>query len=75
MVVEGAAGQVAGPVDQLAVMWYDTMRSLQSLHGGHVAQQTSPDADRANFGVALYVDFAATEDDWTSYRKDWVRTS
>ncbi|RPE40991.1 glycosyl hydrolase family 18 (putative chitinase) [Streptomyces sp. Ag109_O5-1] len=33
------------------------------------------DADRANFGVALYVDFAATEDDWTSYRKDWVRTS
>ncbi|MFD4504359.1 hypothetical protein [Streptomyces sp. NPDC058457] len=32
------------------------------------------DADRANFGVALYVDFAATEDDWTSYRKDWVRT-
>nr|WP_245883004.1 glycosyl hydrolase family 18 protein [Streptomyces hyaluromycini] len=33
------------------------------------------DADRANFGVALYVDFAATDDDWTSYRKDWVRTS
>ncbi|MEU3522116.1 glycoside hydrolase family 18 protein [Streptomyces sp. NPDC006654] len=34
--------------------------------------RTAP--DRANFGVALYVDFAATEDDWTSYRKDWVRT-
>ncbi|MER6225606.1 glycosyl hydrolase family 18 protein [Streptomyces sp900105755] len=33
------------------------------------------DPDRATFGVALYVDFAATEDDWTSYRKDWVRTS
>ncbi|WP_406440168.1 glycoside hydrolase family 18 protein [Streptomyces sp. NBC_00631] len=32
------------------------------------------DPDRATFGVALYVDFAATEDDWTSYRKDWVRT-
>ncbi|GGS79294.1 hypothetical protein [Streptomyces cinerochromogenes] len=32
------------------------------------------DADRARFGVALYVDFAATEDDWTAYRKDWVRT-
>ncbi|MET9448804.1 hypothetical protein [Streptomyces cinerochromogenes] len=31
------------------------------------------DADRARFGVALYVDFAATEDDWTAYRKDWVR--
>ena len=33
------------------------------------------DPDRATFGVALYVDFAATEADWTSYRKDWVRTS
>ncbi|MFF8970538.1 hypothetical protein [Streptomyces sp. NPDC014995] len=31
------------------------------------------DADRANFGVALYVDFAAKEEDWTAYRKDWVR--
>jgi hypothetical protein len=31
------------------------------------------DADRSNFGVALYVDFAATEADWTAYEKDWVR--
>jgi hypothetical protein len=31
------------------------------------------DADRPNFGVALYVDFAATEDDWTAYERDWVR--
>lgn len=31
------------------------------------------DADRANFGVALYVDFAATEADWTAYEKGWVR--
>ncbi|MCX4813579.1 hypothetical protein OG601_23565 [Streptomyces sp. NBC_01239] len=31
------------------------------------------DADRTNFGVALYVDFAATEADWTAYREDWVR--
>ncbi|WP_234478131.1 hypothetical protein [Streptomyces sp. MBT65] len=30
------------------------------------------DADRANFGVALYVDFAATEADWTAYGEDWV---
>ncbi|MEV6791091.1 hypothetical protein AB0M87_03635 [Streptomyces sp. NPDC051320] len=29
------------------------------------------DPDRAHFGVALYVDFAATETDWTSYRKGW----
>ncbi|GHI05227.1 hypothetical protein [Streptomyces cellostaticus] len=31
------------------------------------------DADRARFGVALYVDFAATENDWSAYRKDWVQ--
>ncbi|WP_234358752.1 hypothetical protein [Streptomyces sp. NRRL B-24085] len=31
------------------------------------------DADRANFGVALYVDFAATEGDWAAYERDWVR--
>lgn len=31
------------------------------------------DVDRANFGVALYVDFAAKETDWTAYRKGWVR--
>ncbi|MET8946723.1 hypothetical protein ABZX30_24955 [Streptomyces sp. NPDC004542] len=30
------------------------------------------DADRARFGVALYVDFAATEDNWSAYRKGWV---
>ncbi|WP_328357569.1 hypothetical protein OG800_18995 [Streptomyces sp. NBC_00445] len=30
------------------------------------------DADRRNFGVALYVDFAATADDWTAYRVAWV---
>ncbi|GAB2443271.1 hypothetical protein [Streptomyces incanus] len=32
------------------------------------------DADRPDFGVALYVDFAATDADWAAYRKDWVNT-
>ncbi|WP_316748033.1 glycoside hydrolase family 18 protein [Streptomyces herbicida] len=31
------------------------------------------DADRSRFGVALYVDFAATEADWSAYKEDWVR--
>ncbi|WP_107426751.1 glycosyl hydrolase family 18 protein [Streptomyces sp. Ag82_G6-1] len=31
------------------------------------------DADRARFGVALYIDFAATEANWRSYKEDWVR--
>ncbi|WP_408645920.1 glycoside hydrolase family 18 protein [Streptomyces odonnellii] len=29
------------------------------------------DRDRKRFGVAIYVDFAAREHDWTSYRRDW----
>ncbi|MGW5325766.1 hypothetical protein [Streptomyces sp. NPDC004014] len=31
------------------------------------------DAGRARFGVALYVDFAATEADWAAYREGWAR--
>ncbi|GAA1424400.1 hypothetical protein GCM10009601_29050 [Streptomyces thermospinosisporus] len=30
------------------------------------------DADRAAFGVALYVDFTATEADWKAYQEGWV---
>ncbi|MET7595283.1 hypothetical protein ABZS84_09570 [Streptomyces sp. NPDC005481] len=30
------------------------------------------DRTRARFGVALYVDFAAREEDWTAYREGWV---
>ncbi|MDO0925904.1 hypothetical protein QQY24_10895 [Streptomyces sp. TG1A-8] len=30
------------------------------------------DRDRARFGVALYVDFAATEADWRAYRDGWT---
>ncbi|MEU5080448.1 MULTISPECIES: hypothetical protein [Streptomyces] len=33
------------------------------------------DAGRARFGVALYVDFAATEADWRAYRDGWAATS
>ncbi|MEV6837646.1 hypothetical protein AB0N17_24585 [Streptomyces sp. NPDC051133] len=31
------------------------------------------DADRVRFGVALYVDFAATDADWRAYEEKWVR--
>lgn len=30
-------------------------------------------APRQSFGVALYVDFGATEPDWSAYRRDWCR--
>ncbi|MFG2312123.1 hypothetical protein ACGFS9_26170 [Streptomyces sp. NPDC048566] len=32
------------------------------------------DRTRARFGVALYVDFAATEEDWRAYRQGWAGT-
>jgi len=35
----------------------------------------SADAGRARFGVALYVDFAATGADWRAYRAGWLRAS
>jgi hypothetical protein len=31
------------------------------------------DADRERFGVAAYIDFAATQEDWRSYREGWVQ--
>ncbi len=31
------------------------------------------DLRRPNFGVGLYVDFAATEQNWADYRREWVR--
>ncbi|MFC8385713.1 hypothetical protein [Nocardia sp. NPDC057272] len=36
---------------------------------------TDTDVGRANFGVALYVDFAATPQDWADYRREWCRTT
>lgn len=33
------------------------------------------DRERERFGVALYVDFAATEEDWKAYRRDWCAPS
>ncbi len=32
---------------------------------------TREGGDRQRFGLALYVDFAATEGDWRAYRRDW----
>ncbi|ADB35095.1 hypothetical protein Kfla_6092 [Kribbella flavida DSM 17836] len=31
------------------------------------------DSSRQNFGLALYVDFTATDEHWTAYRNAWVR--
>jgi hypothetical protein len=36
---------------------------------------TREDRNRERFGVALYVDFGATLEDWRSYQRDWVATA
>jgi hypothetical protein len=42
-----------------------------AIRGVRLALGSHP--SRRPFGVALYVDFAATELDWKSYRDDWCR--
>ncbi|HEY3508544.1 MAG TPA: hypothetical protein VGL36_05270 [Kribbella sp.] len=39
-----------------------------AVRGARLGLGTS---DRKNFGLALYVDFAATDADWTAYRNGW----
>lgn len=41
-----------------------------ALRGVRLGLSEQPDRER--FGVALYVDFAATDSDWQAYREDWV---
>jgi hypothetical protein len=50
---------------------YDRAETVAAaLHGIRLALGSSPPS--RDFGVALYVDFAATEQDWASYRRDWA---
>jgi hypothetical protein len=46
-----------------------------AVRGVRLALGRNPIArvEKRSFGVALYVDFAATEQDWTSYRHDWYK--
>ncbi|MCF3962146.1 glycosyl hydrolase family 18 protein [Streptomyces fuscigenes] len=45
-----------------------------AVHGLRLALGRD-DVHRERFGVALYVDFAATESDWAAYRDGWGATS
>jgi len=44
-----------------------------ALRGVRLALGTHP--PRRDFGVAVYVDFAAHATDWESYRRDWANTT
>jgi hypothetical protein len=41
-----------------------------AIHGIRLALGAHP--PQREFGVAIYVDFAATDGDWSSYRRDWL---
>jgi hypothetical protein len=46
-----------------------------AIRGVRLGLSSSPSSDRTRagaFGVAIYVDFAATPTDWAAYRDDWV---
>ncbi len=42
-----------------------------AIRGARLALGGRP---RENFGVSLYVDYAATPSDWAAYRRDWCRS-
>jgi hypothetical protein len=46
-----------------------------AVRGARLALGSRPAAriGGREFGVAIYVDFAATASDWASYRRDWLR--
>ncbi|MBT0768751.1 hypothetical protein KIH74_07425 [Kineosporia sp. J2-2] len=118
----GYLGEVAGLVDQVAIMAYDTALPSERAYRGYIRRQTElalgavpsdvtllmgapayhdqkinrydfaetmpasvagvqqalaagSEADRSRpFGVALYVDFDATAQDWADYRDRWGTT-
>jgi hypothetical protein len=114
---DGYLHRVAGEVDQVALMAYDTGLPTRAGYGGYVRRVTAgalaavparvtlfigvpayhdrrlthheaaetvaaalrgirlalgAHPPRRDFGVAIYVDFAATPADWASYRRDWA---
>jgi hypothetical protein len=49
--------------------WGHAETVTAAVRGARLGLGTS---DRQNFGLALYVDFAATDEHWTAYRDGWV---
>jgi hypothetical protein len=61
-------GQVAGRVEQIAVMSYDTAMPLESLYGGFVAQQTEMALAATPGGVDLLMGLPAYYENDASHR-------
>ncbi|MEV7007868.1 hypothetical protein [Streptosporangium sp. NPDC051022] len=53
------------------VSWSDGAESVATAAQGARLALTSHGTRRERFGLALYVDFAATEEDWAEYDRAW----
>lgn len=53
--------------------WSDSAESVATAARGARLALTRRGAPHPRFGLALYVDFAATEEDWGEYHRHWVR--
>jgi hypothetical protein len=51
--------------------WLDEAESVEGAAQGARLALTSHGVPRERFGLALYVDFAATEEDWEEYDRFW----
>lgn len=54
-------------------VWSDAAESVATAAEGARLALTSYGRHRERFGLALYVDFAATADDWAEYDRAWYR--
>ncbi|GAA3124605.1 membrane protein [Streptosporangium carneum] len=55
------------------VEWGDMAESVETAAEGARLALTSHGKQRELFGLALYVDFAATAEDWEEYDRAWLR--
>ncbi len=55
------------------VSWADAAESVEKAARGARLALTSYGKPRERFGLALYVDFAATKEDWAEYEKFWFK--
>ncbi|MFB9720198.1 hypothetical protein [Planobispora longispora] len=54
------------------VPWLDAAESVAAAAEGARLALSDHEARRERFGLALYVDFAATGEDWAEYRRFWL---
>ncbi|MFI6451158.1 hypothetical protein ACIBF6_06345 [Streptosporangium amethystogenes] len=55
------------------VSWADEAESVEKAARGARLALTSYGKTRERFGLAIYVDFAATKEDWAEYDKFWFK--